>query len=195
MKQKIVLYIIFISLLSTTSFGLISYHIAPQSEVSEPINTESPLLGIPSLGSVDIINKTTAIKYGILGYLEITPLQETPKTFTLNEQGFNITLELKFTSHTQDLNEIEVKFDPKNLNTVTIEQGLGDGKGTILINDYIHYYPSTNITLKNGESKNVILNVKLPLLTYLKGLKIPIKAIGIITNVPVLDNTEVIVNG
>lgn len=166
------------------------------ADISEPIS-EPEGISIPALMPEDVRDSEIALKYGIKGYLEITLAQDSP-SITVTEDGeatltvksggeANITILLHFVSHTPELREAEVKIDPSGEEGHKIEQYYTGG--LINVNDLVSYDPSGVITLRDGQTMPVTMSVRIP-----KGFPVssfPLGAVGISTNIPVLDDVHV----
>ena len=96
-------------------------------------------------------------------------------------------------SHTKELTETEILIDPHHKYATTVEKYLGDNKGSVLLNDYIRYDPSGSITLKAGEPITVTLSINLP--KDFPKVKIPLNAVGIISELTVIDYLDVDIYG
>jgi hypothetical protein len=157
-----------------------------QQETSEADQTETPIpIDDPFLSEIEVRNPDVALKYGIQGYIEITTAPGTPNRLNLTGvEELNITLQLHFVSHKPEFTETVVNLNPKSKYGLTIEQCLGDGRGSVKLNDYVKYSPSGRIVLKASQILFVTMTLRAP--EDYPGISIPLGAVGITADIPII---------
>ncbi|MBC7194122.1 MAG: hypothetical protein H5U37_00450 [Caldisericia bacterium] len=128
----------------------------------------------------DFRNPETSLRYGYKGYVEIGLLEDSPFKdvgdkkilYIKNGDEVSIPLSLHFVSHVKEIDKVEVILDTmeevmgERLTSVkyygiTDENGNVIKRGEVLINELISYEPNC-LVLKNGETKDVIMKIKIP---------------------------------
>jgi len=138
----------------------------------------SVILLMPS----DIRNPEIALKYGVTGYLEITYPSDSPSPLSIDRGGeININILLHFVSYTPEVTEAQVNIDPKAPGGYKIEYL------DVNFREFVSYNPSGNITIKAGETIPVIMTIRIPENLTSDIEAIPLGAMGIIANVPIID--------
>jgi len=158
---------------------------------------------IPYLTSVEIRNPEIALKYGIVGYVEISLAPDAPMSQIEIERGgeASITLLLHFVSHDPKVTEIQVNIDPNSGEGLVIEQSyvVKDTKGNIIergvvnVNKFVSYNPSGSVTIKADQTLPVTLTIRIPTDFPSSISSFPLGAVGITANVPVLSDVNVMV--
>ena len=163
----------------------------PEVEQLEPPEATQPekqkRYGIPTLSDIEIKTPEIALKYGIKGYIDITLANETPKTLTIKEGELNVMILLHFVSHTPKLTETIVNLDPKG-EGLTAGRYLLDGR-LVKLNNYVSYHPSGQIKMKSGQTLPVIITISVT--EDFPSISIPLRAVGITADVPIIDNLNV----
>jgi hypothetical protein len=104
------------------------------------------------------------------------------------------TLLLQFVSYTPELPQVTVSLDPNN--SLAPHVGVGNGGSVTDLNQFISYEPTGSVTIKNGETITVKMIIKIP--AYLlsnPGLYLDAPGITVEPNVPIVDQTDLMVNG
>ncbi len=155
----------------------------------------------PLLTSLEIRNPEIALKYGIVGYVEIMA-PDASKSLSLSKGSeTSITILLHFVSHVSEVTETRVKIDPNSGEGLTIEQvyAIEDGDGNIIgrgiinVNELISYNPSGLVTLKAGQPLPVTLTICIPIDFPRDVDPFPLGAVGITASVPILSDIKVMV--
>lgn len=164
------------------------------SSSSEPNEQEINEIGnVPCLTGIEIRDPEIALKYGVTGYLEITYPSDSASLLSIDRGGeININILLHFVSHTPKVTEAQVNIDPNDPGGLKIEYR------DVIFNEFISYNPSGNIAIKAGETIQVIMSVRVPenSPSYIEA--IPLGAMGITANVPIiseLGDKEVAIHG
>ena len=132
-------------------------------------------IAVPALMSFQYKDPGVALKYGILGYVEISLPQDSPlrkeNQLPVKRGGeINIPLLLTFVSHTPELKEVGVVLDPtlregvvwvEKYYVVTDEKGNVVKRDRFIVNDYLSYNLK-RVLIKAGETLPVILTVHIP---------------------------------
>jgi len=148
----------------------------------------------PAITRKEIEDPIEAQKRNIKGYIEITPQNpDLNSIYPERETEYRVNINIKFVSHTKELTETEILIDPHHKYATTVEKYLGDNKGSVILNDYISYDPSGSITLKAGEPITVTISINLP--KDFPKVKIPLNAVGIISELTVIDYLDVDIYG
>jgi len=159
-------------------------------------------IGLPTLTGQEIRNPEIAPKYGIKGYIDISVTPDTPMTLAIAKgREASITILLHFVSHVPDVKEIQVTLGPDSGEGLTIEQcyvvtdgnGKVVGEGIININRLVRYNPSGVVKIRSGETLPVTMTIRIPV-DFPRGVDpFPLGAVGITANVPILDETRMMV--
>jgi hypothetical protein len=161
--------------------------------VTSSINAAAVREGsVPALTPLEIRNPEIATKYGITGYLEISSAPDTPSSLTIIGNETSITFLLHFVSYLPNITETQVTLDPSSGLGLSIQQVYNGG--TININDLVSYSVGKTITIKSGEVVPVTLTIHKPA-NFPHGISFPAGPVGIMANVPIIDNTGVYING
>ena len=143
---------------------------------------EPKIIGIPTLTGMEIRDPEIALQYGITGYLEITYPSDSPSLLSIDRGGdININILLHFVSYTPEVTEAQVNIDPKGPGGYKIEYL------DVNFREFVSYNPSGNIVIKAGETIPVIMNIRIPENLTSDIEAIPLGAMGIRTNVPMID--------
>lgn len=148
-------------------------------------STEVPKVGQPSLDDYALLNSTTALKYGFKGVVILNRENEA-QTAINTVQGVDneIIITAKFLSYDPKVTEAYLKLDPTNSSS-SVEKGLGDGKGTIRLNDFIRY-DEKSVKLPANEEVKIKLIINIPLGT--PHTYIPLAPVGISSEYPIISN-------
>jgi len=151
-------------------------------EPNEPNFEEMEMVGVPLLTDIEIRNPEIALQYGVTGYLEITYPSDSPSLLSIDRGGeININILLHFVSYTHEVTEAQVNIDPKGPGGYKIEYL------DVNFREFVSYNPSGNIVIKAGETIPVIMNIRIPENLTSDIEAIPLGAMGIRTNVPMID--------
>jgi len=151
-------------------------------EPNEPNFEEMEMVGVPLLTDIEIRNPEIALQYGVTGYLEITYPSDSPSLLSIDRGGeININILLHFVSYTPEVTEAQVNIDPKGPGGYKIEYL------DVNFREFVSYNPSGNIVIKAGETIPVIMNIRIPENLTSDIEAIPLGAMGIRTNVPMID--------
>ena len=149
---------------------------------------------VPAITGMEIRNPDIASKYGIRGYLEILPAVSSEELYISRGWEANTTILLHFASYTPELTEIEVNIDPEDRPSVSVCYGILDAEGNIIgegvidVNQLVSYSPSGTVVIRAGETLPVTMTIRVPadLPERISYSWIPLEAVGIRTDVPVL---------
>jgi len=137
---------------------------------------------VPALTELEIRDREIALKYGVTGYLEITYPSDSPSLLSIDRGGdININILLHFVSYTPEVTEAQVNIDPKGPGGYKIEYL------DVNFREFVSYNPSGNIVIKAGETIPIIMNIRIPENLTSDIEAIPLGAMGIRTNVPMID--------
>jgi len=135
---------------------------------------------VVSLTGMEIRNPEIALQYGVTGYLEITYPSDSPSLLFIDRGGeININILLHFVSYTPEVTEAQVNIDPKG------PCGPGIEYRDVKFNEFVSYNPSGNISIKAGETIQVIMSIRIPanFPSYIGA--IPLGAMGIQFNITI----------
>ena len=178
-------------LIPTIAFALAVLSLAVY--IASSIDTANAREGsVPALTPLEIRNPEVATKYGITGYLEINSAPDTPSSLTITGNETSITFLLHFVSYLPNVTETQVTLDPSSGLGLSIQQVYSGG--TINVNDIVSYNVSRTITIKSGEVVPVTLTIHKPE-SFPHGISFSAGPVGIMANVPIIDNTEVFIIG
>lgn len=156
--------------------------VSSSPEPNEPNFEEMEMVGVPFLTHLEIRDPEIALKYGVTGYLEITYPSDSPSLLSIDRGGdININILLHFVSYTPEVTEAQVNIDPKGPGGYKIEYL------DVNFREFVSYNPSGNIVIKAGETIPVIMNIRIPENLTSDIEAIPLGAMGIRTNVPMID--------
>lgn len=122
---------------------------------------------ITTLSAIDILNKTEAVKLGIVGVVIISAPQGTPTTYEVKAgEELKIPVLIQFQSYNSTIKEAIISLSPSP-GEVQQEYVILDSNGNevnrgILDISGIEVYTPSSITLKDGESVQVTLSLKIP---------------------------------
>ena len=158
-----------------------------QLEEIQPEDLSPDPIGIPTITDLEIKNPDTALKYGIEGYIKIKLANKTGNLI-LREGETNITLLIRFVSHSPNLTETVINLDPEDEDGPVAGRYLQSGE-LIKLNDYVRYQPNGQITLKAGQLLNVTMTIRIT--DDFPIISVPVRAVGITADVPIIDNLNV----
>jgi hypothetical protein len=158
-RRKLVAALLALALVTLTPALCIKF-LAPSHE-AQP--TEA--FFIPRLSDDEMRDPEIAMKYGIRGYVDLTP-QDSPPEAMRRGEAWTTTVVLHFVSHTPDLAEVQ-------LHICSISAHTGQGAGTYYYRedgereyfDYtslVSYCPGGTFRLGNGETLTVQLAFRVP---------------------------------
>ena len=156
-------------------------------ETQQPENLSPEPIGICSITDLEIKNPEIALKYGIEGYIKIKLANKT-RDLILREGETNITLLIRFVSHSPNLTETVINLDPEDEDGPVAGRYLQSGE-LIKLNDYVSYQPNGQITLKAGQLLNVTMTIRIT--DDFPIISVPVRAVGITADVPIIDNLNV----
>jgi hypothetical protein len=190
-KKKLFLAIIVFIGLLLVSFSIYSAVVPAASKANTPnqVGTDVPFM--PCLGSGGYPNGTVD---GARGYVLITLAPGAPKQLDASAGTTEEKLLLQFVSYTPELPQVTVSFDPNS--SLADHVGVGNGGSVTDLNQFISYQPSGSVTIKNGETITVKMIIKIP--AYIlsnQGLYLDAPGITVEPNVPIVDQTDLMVNG
>ena len=159
---------------------------------TEPQGQLIKLCAVPTLTAAEVCNPEIATQYGIIGYLDISSAPNTPDSLAMWEGEVSVTFLLRFVSYLPNITETQVTLDPSSGLGLSIEQVYHGG--TINVNDLVSYNVSKIVTIKAGEVVPVALTIHKPS-NFPYGVSFPAGPVGIMANVPIIDNTGVYVHG
>jgi len=167
--KKTLIIILILGLIGVIGYLIFNQNIEKGKEEKE--------YSIPFITMHEIRDQKIALKYGILGYIEISlpndsSLMNREKIIMKKGDNIEIPLLIHFVSYNPDLKKIEVFFEPnKKINgqEMKIEQCYvkKDEKGNIidqgkfLINELISYIPNY-LVINNNEILQVNMIIKIP---------------------------------
>jgi len=169
-----------------------------EPEAKQVIEVEDKQEKLHTLGTplidIDLLTRDEATKYGIRGYVKMKLAHGTPSEyFNVSGKELNIKIQLSLVQFDRNLTKVKVKLNPKGQYGVTIEKVLGDDRGTIKLNDYVSYQPTGQITLKAGQTLNVMMTIRIP--EDFPRISIPLGPVGITSDVPISDRIRGSING
>jgi len=178
-----------------------------QPKGSPEVEESSNVHGVPALTDIEIRNPEIARQYGVPGYLEILPAASHETLYIDRGEMGNITILLHFVSYTTELKELQVEVDSHSFKSSAVRPyGILDNEGNIVergalcLNLLVNYNPNGTITLRADETLPVTMTIRipsdLPQNIYPTPLSIPLSAVGITADIPVIDDigTKVIVH-
>jgi len=182
MREKFNLRIMILVFVALASLACALLLANSSPEPNEPNFEEMEMVGMPFLTYMEIRDPEIALKYGVTGYLEITYPSDSPSPLFMDRGGeINIKILLHFVSHTPEVTEAQVSIDPKG------PWGLKMEYRDVIFNEFVSYNPSGNITIKAGETKPVIMSIRIPE-NFPRSIEaIPLCGMGIRADVPTID--------
>jgi hypothetical protein len=152
--------------------------------LSSPFEPNEPMIGEPVstvfLTDTEIRNPEIALQYGVTGYLEITLPSDSPPLSVDRGGEINITILLHFVSYTPEITEAQVNIDPNGHLEGIVQEGVN-------LVEFFSYNVSGNISITAGETVPVMMSIRIPE-NCPSGIEaIPLRAVGIRTNFPILD--------
>lgn len=136
---------------------------------------------ISSLTHIEIREPDIALKYGITGYMEITYPPDSPGFLSVDRGGqIDTGILLHFVSYTPEVTEAQVNIDPMSPWGLKIEYR------DVIFNEFVSYNPSGDITIKAGETIPVVMSIRIPEDFPSSIEAIPLGAMGITANFPVI---------
>lgn len=167
---------------------LVSYLGYHSAVSTTEIESEDDLDGaIPFLGPIDMLDRETAAKYGISGYVSIEAAPLTPRQLYLSNSEASVTLLVKFVSFREDFAEADVTFGSGRVG-LTTEVTYGDR--LLCLNDLVSYEPSGTVKVKAGEVLRVKMTIKVP--ADYPHVSFPLGAVGVTSNAFISDRVDVI---
>jgi len=179
MREKFNLRLMILVFVALALLACAPLFVSSSPEPNEPKFEE--MVGVPCLTGMEIRDPEIALKYGVTGYLEITYPSDSPSLLFIDRGGeININILLHFVSHTPEVTEAQVNIDPKSPWGLRIEQG------DVIFNELVSYNLSGNISIKAGETITVMMSIRIPenFPSYIEA--IPLGAMGITANVPII---------
>jgi len=180
MREKFnprIVILVFVALLACAPL-----FVSSSPEPNEPNFEEMEIVGVPFLTGMEIRNPEIALKYGVTGYLEITYPSDSPSLLFIDRGGeININILLHFVSYSPEVTEAQINIDPMHPWGPRIEYR------DVIFNEFVSYNPSGNITIKAGETIPVMMSIRIPANFPSDIEAIPLGAMGIRTNVPMID--------
>lgn len=145
--------------------------------------TTPPFEGVNHMSSVDLKNAEKAKKLGIIGYVEVN-IPNT-KEIEIISKGSEITYDVVVTYHSYSKNHktTTIIVDPNQKYGLKVEKKLGNGKGSIVVNDLVSYSPMGKIVLEDGKPTTLEMTIKTK--KDIESVKFPIVAVGICADVPI----------
>jgi hypothetical protein len=142
-----------------------------------------PCIAIPFIANLESLDPTTALKYGITGYLEITYPSRSPKSLSVDRGGeINISILLHFVSYAPEtVTEAEVNINP------SCDSGRRVMQGDVILGKLVSYSAGGNITIQAGETVPVTMTLRIPEDFPESTARIFLYAAGITTNLPMID--------
>ncbi|MBC7194652.1 MAG: hypothetical protein H5U37_03255 [Caldisericia bacterium] len=167
--KKILVSLLILGLIGVIGYLIFNHNIEKREEEKE--------YDVPFLTMSEIRDPQISLKYGIVGYIEISLPNDSPLINSENisiRKGdkIEIPLLIHFVSYTPDLKKVEVFFDPINevngqemkieqCYVKTDDKGNIIDRGEVLINKLISYIPNYLI-INNNEFLKVTMIVKIP---------------------------------
>jgi len=182
MREKFNLRLMILVFMVLALLACAPLFVSSSPEPNEPNFEEMEIVGVPFLTGMEIRDPEIALKYGVNGYLEITFPSDSPSLLSIDRGGeININILLHFVSYSPEVTEVQVNIDPKGPWGYKIEYL------DVNFREFVSYNPSGNITIKAGETIPVIMNIRIPENLTSDIEAIPLGAMGIIANVPIID--------
>lgn len=166
------------------------------ADSSLALNESQPGQGIaiPCIVDLESLDPTTALKYGITGYIEITYASDSPNSLSVDRgQDIDIQILLRFVSYAPEkVTEAEVNINPSSGLAPAVMQD------DLILYGLVSYSAGGNITIQAGETVPVTMTLRVSEDFPESTTTIFLYAAGITTNFPVIDELglkEVTIDG